>query len=304
MGTPDFAVPTLRALHDGPHAVVAVVTNPDRPSGRGRRTAASPVKKTALQWGYDVVQPKSGKDPWFQEKLEGLHPDLLIVIAYGQILPPSILEIPSQGAINVHASLLPRHRGPAPIQWAIITGDHKTGVTTMWMAEGMDTGDILLQAEVPITPVETSISLHEKLSKKGAVLLVRTLEQLTAGRLSATPQDESQATIAPLLRKEDGRLDWAQDAETLDRLIRGVNPWPGAFAFLFGKRLKVFAAEKTDRETGEEPGTVLDGFPGDMDVATAAGVLRLKEVQLESGKRLAADDFLRGCPVPPGTVLT
>jgi len=304
MGTPDFAVPTLRRLHESPNAVVAVVTNPDRPKGRGRQKVPPPVKRAANRWGYTVIQPSSGKDPWLREKLEALRPDLLVVIAYGQILPPSVLEIPRLGPINVHASLLPRYRGPAPIQWAIINGDRQTGVTTMWMAEGMDTGNLLLQQSVAIAPDETSGSLHRKLAETGGELVIDTMDGLASGQLSATPQDESSVTYAPMLKKEDGHIDWTQSAKTLDCLIRGVNPWPGAFTFLSHKRLKIFRAEPRDVQVQERPGIVVDGFPGDLEVATGKGVLRLKELQLESGKRLSVDAFVRGCPIPPGTPLS
>ena len=304
MGTPDFAVPTLRRLHESPNTIVAVVTNPDRPKGRGRQKVPSPVKRAADRWGYSVFQPTSGKDPWLRDKLEDLRPDLLVVIAYGQILPPSVLAIPRLGPINVHASLLPRYRGPAPIQWAIINGDRQTGVTTMWMAEGMDTGDLFLQQSVAIAPDETSESLHRKLAETGAELVIDTLDGLASGQLSATPQDESSVTYAPMLKKEDGHIDWTQSAKALDCLIRGVNPWPGAFTFLSHKRLKIFHAEPKDVQVQEKPGIVVDGFPGDLEVATGKGVLRLKELQLESGKRLSADAFVRGCPIPPGTLLS
>lgn len=304
MGTPDFAVPTLRAMHEHRCRVVAVVTNPDRPRGRGRQLVPSPVKQAAEQRGYDVLQPRSGKDPWLRQQLEALRPDLLVVIAYGQILPASVLAIPRLGAINVHASLLPQYRGPAPIQWAVINCDQQTGVTTMWMAEGMDTGDILLQEEVAIDRGETSGSLHGKLAEKSAGLLIETLRRLASGNLSGKPQDESRVTFAPILKKEDGRIDWSRPARCLDCLIRGVNPWPSAFTFLHGKRLKIFFAEPKESRGQENPGVVLEGFPGDLDVATGEGVLGLKEVQLESGKRLSAEDFLRGCPVPPGTILS
>lgn len=304
MGTPDFAVPTLRRLHESLNAVVAVVTNPDRPKGRGRQKVPSPVKQAADRWGYTLFQPMSGKDPWLREKLEDLRPDLLVVVAYGQILPPSVLAIPRLGPINVHASLLPRYRGPAPIQWAIINGDRQTGVTTMWMAEGMDTGDLLLQQSVAMAPDETSESLHRKLAETGAELVIDTLDGLASGQLSATPQDESSVTYAPMLKKEDGHIDWTRSAKALDSLIRGVNPWPGAFTFLSHKRLKIFRAEPKDVQVQEKPGIVVDGFPGDLEVAAGKGVLRLKELQLESGKRLSVDAFVRGCPIPPGTLLS
>jgi len=303
MGTPDFAVPTLKGLHDSHDDVLAVVTKPDRPKGRGRRMKASAVKQAANGLGYPVLQPARIKERQFLENIIALDPDLFVVVAYGHILPGSVLAIPRLGAINIHASLLPKYRGPAPIQWAIINGEQETGVTTMWMDEGMDTGDILMTGKVSIGPEETAESLHGRLAEVGAKLLVETLAQLASGALLGTPQEESEATYAPFLKKEDGRMDWSKDATSLDAFIRGVNPWPGALTSLFGKRLKVFRCKIARKETRERPGTVLEGFPGDLDVATGRGVLSLTEVQLESGKRLPIEMFLRGCPVPPGTLL-
>jgi methionyl-tRNA formyltransferase len=303
IGTPEFSVPALTALHDNRNDVVAVVTNPDRPKGRGRRVVASPVKKAAGAFDYPVLQPASVKAPGFVDRLKAFVPDLLIVVAYGQILTKAMLSIPRLGAINIHASLLPKYRGPAPIQWAIVNCEKETGVTTMWMDEGMDTGDMLLMAKVSIGPEETAKTLHDRLAKEGAGLLIHTLEQLASGKLVATPQNHSVATYAPLLKKEDGRIDWTMDASSLDAFVRGMNPWPGAFTFFAGKRLRIFRAGILRRKTSQSPGTVLEGFPGDLDVATGREVLTLREVQLESGKRLAVADFLRGCPVPSGAVL-
>ncbi len=303
MGTGDFSVPTLRALHENQYDVLAVVTQPDRPKGRGRRLVSPPVKEVANIFSYPVLQPLRIKEPWFIEKIIALDPELFVVVAYGRILPGSFLSIPRLGAINIHASLLPKYRGPAPIQWAIINGEQETGVTTMWMDEGMDTGDILLSSKVPIRPDDTSGSLHRRLAEVGARLLIETLIKLKSCNLVGKVQDKSSATYAPLLKKEDGRIDWARDAKSLDALIRGMNPWPGAFTFLFGKRLKVLKARDLQKRTKEKPGTVLEGFPGEFNVATDRGVLALKEVQLESAKRLPVRDFLRGCPVPVGTVL-
>jgi methionyl-tRNA formyltransferase len=285
LGTPDFSVPTLSALHENQYEVLAVVTQPDRPKGRGRRLVPPPVKEVAGTFGYPVLQPLRIKEPWFIEKIIALDPDLFVVVAYGRILPGFFLSIPPLGAINIHPSLLPRYRGPAPVQWAIINGDQETGVTTMWMDEGMDTGDILLS------------------SKVGAQLLIETLNKLKSGNLVGQPQDKSGATYAPLLKKEDGRIDWISDAKSLDALVRGMNPWPGAFTFLSGKRLKVLKAKDLEKRAEKKPGTVLEGFPGDFNVATGRGILALKEVQLESAKRLPVRDFLRGCPVPAGTLL-
>jgi methionyl-tRNA formyltransferase len=303
LGTPDFSVPALKALHESQDEILAVVTQPDRPKGRGRRLVPSPVKEVAGTLGYPVLQPFGIKDSWFIEEIIALDPDIFVVVAYGRILPGSFLSIPHLGAINIHPSLLPRYRGPAPVQWAIINGDQETGVSTMWMDEGMDTGDILLNAKVAIMPDDTSGSLHRRLAEVGAQLLVETLTKLKSGNLVGKPQDKSGATYAPLLKKEDGRIDWTRDAESLDALVRGMNPWPGAFTFLSGKRLKVLKAKDLQKRVKEKPGTVLEGFPGDFNVSTGRGILALKEVQLESAKRLPVRDFLRGCPVPAGTFL-
>ena len=303
MGTPDFSVPTLKALHEKQYKVLAVVTQPDRPKGRGRRLVPSPVKEVAGTFGYPVLQPHKIEESWFVEEIIAMDPDLFVVVAYGRILPGSFLSIPRLGAINIHASLLPKYRGPAPIQWAIINGEQETGVTTMWMDEGMDTGDILLSAKVSIMPDDTSGSLHGRLAEVGAQLLIETLEKLKTENLFGTPQDKLVATYAPLLKKKDGSIDWTKDAISLDAFIRGMNPWPCAFTLLSGKRLRVLQAKNLQGAAKEKPGTVLEGFPGDFNVATGRGILALKEVQLESAKRLPAKEFLRGCPVPPGTRL-
>jgi len=303
MGTPDFSVPTLKALHTSKHELIAAVTNPDRPKGRGRSLIASPVKETSMAMGHLVLQPKRVKEESFVEKLASLEPDLFVVVAFGQILSTAVLSIPRLGAINIHASLLPKYRGPAPIQWAVINGENTTGVTTMWMDEGMDTGDVLLKKAIPIEPTDTADSIHDSLAQEGADLLMATLSELAAGTLSRTPQDHSRATIAPMLKKKDGLIDWSKDARALDCFVRGMHPWPGAFTFFGGKRLKILAAEAVERAAQEKPGTVLDGFIGDVDVATGAGVLRLKKVHLESGKCLPIKEFLMGYQVPPGTCL-
>jgi len=303
MGTPDFSVPTLRALHENQYDVLAVVTQPDRPKGRGRRLVPPPVKEVASTLGYSVLQPLGIKEPWFIEKIIALDPDLFVVVAYGRILPGSFLSIPHLGAINIHPSLLPKYRGPAPIQWAIINGEQETGVTTMWMDEGMDTGDILLSSKVPIGPDDTSGSLHRRLAEIGAQLLIETLTKLKSADFVGKPQDKSGATYAPLLKKKDGRIDWTSDAGSVDAFIRGMTPWPGAFTFLFGKRLRVLKAKDLQKAAREKPGTVLEGFPGDFNIATGRGILAIEEVQLESAKRLPVEDFLRGCPVPAGTLL-
>ncbi len=303
MGTPEFSVPTLRSLHESDHELLAVVTNPDRPKGRGRVLTASPVKEAAIALGYPVLQPVSVKEASFVEALDAYAPDVLVVIAYGRILPAPVLAVPRLGPINIHASLLPRYRGPAPIQWAIINGDKETGVTTMRMDQGMDTGDILLAARVPIGQEETSETLHHRLASEGARLLLETLDSLAAGTLVPVPQNHSQATYAPFLKKEDGLMDWRKDANALDCFVRGMSPWPGAYTLVGDKRLKVFKAQAVAKKIRERPGTVLEGFPGDLDVAAGGGILRLLEVQLESGRRLPARDFLMGFPVKSGSTL-
>jgi methionyl-tRNA formyltransferase len=303
LGTPDFAVPALTALHESQHDILAVVTQPDRPKGRGRRMIAPAVKEAAAAMGYPVLQPSKVKDTWFLDRIIALDPELFVVVAYGRLLPASFLSIPHIGAINIHASMLPKYRGPAPIQWAIINGEDETGVTTIWMDEGMDTGDILLSTRVPIGPEDTTGSLSRRLAVVGGRLLIETLFELKPDGLAGTAQDRSLATYAPLLKKEDGRIDWSKDATALDAFVRGMNPWPGAFTFLSGKRLKVLKAKGVREPVAEKPGTVMPGFPGDLIVATGRGSLGLLEVQLESAKRLPIRDFLQGFPVSPGTRL-
>lgn len=303
MGTPDFAVPPLQALHDSGHTVLAVVTQPDRPKGRGRKLTPPPVKKTALQYGYPVLQPETVRTDPFHQQMTQLAPDLYIVAAFGQILPQSLLDIPTIGSINVHASLLPRHRGAAPIQWAIINGDHETGVTTMLMDKGMDTGDMLLMEKTAIGPDETAADLNDRLSVMGARTLIQTLEKLQNDTLKRIPQDHEKATYAPMLKKKDGEIDWSMPAQRLECLIRGMIPWPGAYTFSDGMRLKIFKASVLEREISVPPGTILECFPGELRVATGKSALALQEIQGESGKRLPIDDFLCGCRLPDGTCL-
>lgn len=303
MGTPDFAVPPLRALQESDHQVLAVVTQPDRPKGRGRKLAPPPVKKTAAAFGIPVIQPETVRSENFHQRMRQLAPDLFVVVAFGQILPPSLLAIPAMGAVNVHASLLPRHRGAAPIQWAIIEGDEETGVTTMMMDKGMDTGDILLMEKTAITADETAAELHDRLSEMGAPLLLATIRRLQSGDLMPTPQDPEKATYAPMLKKTDGEIDWSQPAERIARRIRGMTPWPGAYTFSDGMRLKIFKARVLERDISVPPGTILECMPGELRVATGKSALAISEIQGKSGKRLPIDDFLCGCRLPDGTCL-
>lgn len=304
MGTPDFAVPTLKALHNSRHRVRLVVTQPDRPKGRGRRVIAPPVKVAAEQLGVSVVQPESVKTDAFAQQLAQTAPDLLVVAAYGHILKPRILDIPKLGPINIHASLLPKYRGPAPIQWAIINGEDKTGVTIMQMAAGMDTGDILMTAEETILPDDTAATLHDRLATKGAELLLQTLDAISEDRLQPTPQDDSRASYAPLLKKSDGRIPWQRSATRLDAFIRGMNPWPGAFTFHGDTRLKIYRARPCPLDQDVAPGTVVHGFADELRVAAGQGALSIEEIQIASGKRMGIRDFLLGYTLPRGTLLT
>lgn len=303
MGTPDFSVPTLQALHDSSYAVLAVVTQPDRPKGRGRKLTPPPVKITALEYGYPVLQPETVRTDAFHRRMAGLAPDLYVVVAFGQILPQSLLDIPAIGAINVHASLLPRYRGAAPIQWAIINGDRETGITTMLMDKGMDTGDMLLKKKTAIGPNETAADLHDRLSDMGARTLIRTLEKLQNDTLKRAPQNHEAATYAPMLKKTDGEVDWSKPAEQIERQIRGMTPWPGVYTFSGDMRLKIFKASVLDREISVPPGTILECFPGELRVATGRSALAIHQIQGESGKRLPIDDFMCGCNLPDGTCL-
>lgn len=304
MGTPGFAVPSLQALHESRHDVVLVVTQPDRPRGRGRKIMPSPVKESAVRFGYDFLQPESVKTHAFQDIIADVKPDLLVVVAFGQILPKRLLELPPLKAINVHASLLPKYRGPAPIQWAIINGEKETGVTTMIMNEGLDTGDILLQQPIQISPEDTSVTLHDTLAREGACLLLETMEKLAAGKLVPTPQDPAAAFYVPMLQKKDGHINWKLPARDIANFIRGINPWPGAFTFCGDTRLKIYRSKCLEKETHEAPGTVLMSFPDELLVATGKGTLLIQELQGASGKCLAIKEYLCGCSMETGTVLT
>lgn len=304
MGTPEFSVASLLQLHKSRHTLSLVVTQPDRPKGRGRKIHPPPVKAAALALGYEVAQPETMKDPELIERLERIRPDYLVVIAYGRILSQGLLDLPRIGAVNIHASLLPKYRGPAPIQWAVINGEKETGVTAMLMAAGLDTGDILMTERTSIEPDDTSGTLHDRLSRMGAEVLLRALEEFGAGRIRPVPQDHALATYAPMLKKENGQIDWSKSAASIECLIRGMDPWPGAYLFLKDHRLKIFRAQVVPEDfPASSPGTVLPGYSNEIRVAAGTGALAILELQGPSGKRLKAQEFLRGFPVPPGTVL-
>jgi methionyl-tRNA formyltransferase len=282
MGTPDFAVPSLHLLSQKGYDVALVVTQPDRPKGRGRKLVPPPVKVKALELNLEVTQPATLKGKEFTDQIKSIQPDFFVVIAFGHILSEKVLQLPKFGAINIHASLLPAYRGPAPIQWAIINGDSQTGITTMFMDKGMDTGNVLLTQKEPILTEDTAATLHDRLANSGADLLIRTLKGYA----------------------EDGHINWQRPAQELEPFIRGMTPWPGAFTFHNETRLKIFKAAPIPESVSEAVGTILKSFPDELRVATGKGALSILEIQGPSGKRLGVADFLRGYPLPPGSILT
>ncbi len=300
MGTPDFAVPALQALLDSPDQVVAVICQPDRKKGRGRKLSPPPVKLLALQAGIPVLQPTAIRTKEFLETIQDLRPDLIVVTAYGRILPGSLLNLPPMGTINVHGSLLPKYRGAAPIQWAVINGETETGVTIMQMDEGMDTGDILLPVSLPIEEDDTSGTLFVKLSELGGQALVKAIALLKEDRLQPVKQDDSLATEAPMLSKKMGQLNWSRDAAELHCLIRGLDPWPSAYGFLAGRRFRFFKPQVIRKEVVEEPGTLCRADKNGILVATGDDYLLIREIQPEGKKRMSVQSCLCGMKLPVG----
>jgi len=303
LGTSAFSCPSLEALLESAHEVIAVVTQPDRPKGRGQKSSPSPVKSLAVAKNLPVLQPERVRDHSSLEVLKSLHPDLMAVVAYGQILSPAVLAIPLRGCMNVHASLLPKFRGAAPIARAIQEGETKTGVTTMLMDAGMDTGPILLTAETDVEESDTLGTLHDRLARMGAHLLLQTLEELEKGTLTPLPQDPSLATYAPKIQKEEGRINWARPARQLFNLVRAFDPWPGAFTVWAGRNLKLFQPRPVEEEAKEAPGTVVQASAAGLRIATSHGYLLIRELQLENRPRMAVSEFLRGYPLKPGVQL-
>lgn len=298
LGTPEFAVPTLERAASAGHNILAVFTQPDRPKGRGQHDAMPPVKQAAARLGLAVHQPERIRHPEVVEQIRAMAPEAIVVVGYGQILPQSILDIPPQGTINVHASLLPKYRGAAPIQWAVANGESRTGVTTMLLNAGLDTGEMLLKWETGIGPEETAVELGERMATAGANLLVRTLAELPSIR--PEPQDHSRATYAPILKKEDGHIDWTRPAGEILNRIRGFQPWPGCYGFLRGLRLHIWKARSADRTL---PTASLVAEQRRLLAGCGAGALDILEVQMEGKKRMPAAAFLNGFALQPNEVL-
>lgn len=303
MGTPDFAVPTLQAVIDAGHELAAVFTQPDKAKGRGKAVVYTPVKEKALEYHIPVYQPVKVRDPEVIEQIRQMKPDVIVVVAFGQLLPKTLLDIPPYGCINVHASLLPKYRGAAPIQWAVINGEKISGVTTMYMAEGLDTGDMILKEEVMLDEKETGGSLHDKLSVIGAALLVKTLNMLKEGTAVREKQDDSlKGQYAKMLDKHMGAIDFNEPAVKIERLIRGLNPWPSAYTKLNGKTCKFWLADVDSSDYDGVCGEVVKVTKNDFVIKTGQGGLIVKELQLEGKKRMDAGAFMRGVPIKEGVI--
>ena len=300
MGTPEFALPTLKALHHSSHSLLAVITQPDKPKGRGQKLLVSPIKQYALDFNLPILQPKTVNDPEFIGSLQKNQPDIIIVIAFGQILSENFLKIPKQFCINLHSSLLPKYRGAAPIHRSILNGDTRTGVTSMIMDKGMDTGDILLMKETPIHESDNAQTLHDNLSEMGGVLVLETLKRLEENTLLPTPQDHSKATYAPKLKKEEGLVKWDQPATTLLNQVRGLTPWPGTYTLLNKKRLRILKVQVTEGTPDDSPGRVERITDAGIEVGTGQDRLIITELQPEGKKSMSAKSFLAGYKIERG----
>lgn len=304
MGTPEFAIPSLDMLVREGYNVAAVVTQPDKPKGRGNKLSPPPVKIYAMEKNIPVLQPEKVRTGEFAERLRELAPDLFITAAYGRILPADVLSIPPLGCINVHGSLLPKYRGAAPIQWAVINGESKTGITTMYTDVGMDTGDMLLKGEIDISQDMTTGDLHDKLSDLGAEVLKETLKILKEGTLKREKQCEAEATYAPIIKKETGQIDWSKNSKDIHNLVRGTNPWPGAFTEYKGEKMKVWKTEMVKKDkSGLKPGTICGVGKDGIIVAAGDGLVRILEVQFESCRKMCVEDYLCGHEINEGEIL-
>ncbi len=303
MGTPEFAVESLEKIVDGGWEVAGVVTQPDRPKGRGKKIQPPPVKVKAAELGIQVYQPVALRNKAVLDNIKRMNPDIVVVVAYGQILPEDILDFPPMGCINVHASLLPKYRGAAPINWAIINGDKTTGITTMYMDKGLDTGDIIFQEETRIGDRETAGELHDRLAVLGGEVLVKTLRAVETGVAPRLPQDNSKASYAPQLDRDLGEIHWDNDGESIVNLIRGTSPWPGCFTCYRGRRMKIWKAGILNRDSRERPGTIIHAGRDGIQVQTGKGLLVIEEIQMPSSRRMTVDEYLRGNTMNNGETL-
>ncbi|WP_069998176.1 methionyl-tRNA formyltransferase [Cellulosilyticum sp. I15G10I2] len=304
MGTPDFAVPTLEMLIDEKHHICAVVTQPDKPKGRGGKETMPPVKEIALKHNIPVLQPVRIKgDEVFYNDIQSLNPDLIIVVAFGQILPQNVLDIPKYGCINIHGSLLPKYRGAAPIQWSIINRDTVTGVTIMYMDQGMDTGDMLLKKEIPITQEDTYASLHDKMKIVGAQTLKEALPIITGGGLTRQKQDDTKSTYAPMISKVLGEIDWNKPSYVIDALVRGLNPWPTGYTYYKGETMKIWQVQPIDTTTEFKAGTIISADKKGICVQTGEGSLLIQEIQMPNKKRMPVSEYIKGNTIDEGIML-
>lgn len=302
MGTPEIAVTALEKLIDSDHEILAVVTQPDRRRGRGKKISYSPVKEIALKYGINVLQPEKARDPEFIEKLKSLEPDLIVVEAYGQILNKELLDIPKKGCINIHVSLLPKYRGAAPINWAIINGEKETGVSIMYMDEGLDTGDVIEAESFKITDDMTAGDLHDIMMEKGANLMIKVVDDIDRGLAKATKQDHSLHSYAPMMDKYTGHLDFNKSAQDLHNLVRGVNPWPSAWVRLADKNIKVWKTKALEKQSNEKAGTILRVDRDGIEVACSKGILLLEEIQLPGKRNMPVGEFIKGNKINVGEI--
>lgn len=303
MGTPDIAVPCLQKLIDEGHEVAAVVTQPDKPKGRGKKLAMPPVKELAVKYDIPVLQPVRARDEEFVNSIKEINPDLIVVIAFGQILGKDLLEIPKYGCINVHVSLLPKYRGAAPINWVIINGETKTGITTMYMDEGLDTGDIILSKEFDLDRYITAGELHDRMMIEGAEILKDTIDLIEKGEAKRTPQNHDEFSYAPIMDRELGNVDFTKSAEEIHNLVRGVNPWPGAYTFYNSVKMKLWKTDVLNEKSSKEPGTVLSVDKNGIKISTGDGVLLVEEIQMPNKKRMPVSEYIKGNSIDTGAIL-
>lgn len=303
MGTPEFAVPCLQKIIDEGHEVLAVVTQPDKPKGRGKKLSMPPVKELALKHDIDVYQPIKAREESFVNKLKEINPDLIVVVAFGQILPKSILDIPKFGCVNVHASLLPKYRGAAPLNWVIINGEEKTGVTTMYMDVGLDTGDMILKSEIPLDDEITAGELHDKMMIDGADVLKETIELIAQGKAPREKQNDDETCYSPIMDKSLGNINWSKPAKDIHNLIRGVNPWPSAYTTYGDQTMKIWKTKVLNKNSDKVPGTILKVDKDGLEVSTGQGVIQINEIQMSGKKRMIVSEYIKGNTISTDVVL-